>query len=132
MFIDTSGFLCLLHRSEPFHQEAIDKYFAAPRKLTHGYVLAEFVAVAQVRGLQRERVLLFISDLLENPDIRTVWSGGALIAEGLSLLNKRKDKSYSLCDAVSFVLMQQFDIPDALTTDHHFEQEGYIRLLGDR
>ncbi|MEM9809150.1 MAG: nucleic acid-binding protein, partial [Cyanobacteria bacterium P01_D01_bin.56] len=44
-------------------------------------------------------------------------------------LVQREDKTYSLCDAVSFVLMCQRGITDALTTDRHFEQEGFVRLL---
>jgi predicted nucleic acid-binding protein len=39
------------------------------------------------------------------------------------------DKSYSLCDAASFLLMRQRNIVDALTTDHHFVQAGFQRLL---
>jgi predicted nucleic acid-binding protein len=34
-----------------------------------------------------------------------------------------------LCDAVSFVLMERFGIAEALTTDHHFEQAVFRRLL---
>jgi predicted nucleic acid-binding protein len=44
-------------------------------------------------------------------------------------LSDRQDKTYSLCDAVSFVLMRQRKMTDALTTDRHFEQEGFVRLL---
>jgi uncharacterized protein len=47
----------------------------------------------------------------------------------MQLLVARQDKTYSLCDAVSFVLMRQRSITEALTTDRHFEQEGFIRLL---
>lgn len=47
----------------------------------------------------------------------------------MNLLFARQDKSYSLCDAVSFVVMRQRNITKALTTDHHFEQEGFQRLL---
>src|SRR5439155_1580181 len=32
-------------------------------------------------------------------------------------------------DAVTFLLMTQFGETEALTTDHHFEQAGFIRLL---
>jgi len=45
------------------------------------------------------------------------------------LLQNRQDKTYSLCDAVSFLLMRERKITEALTTDIHFEQEGFIRLL---
>jgi len=45
------------------------------------------------------------------------------------LLAKRQDKDWSLVDCTSFVVMQQRGITEALTTDHHFEQAGFIRLL---
>jgi predicted nucleic acid-binding protein len=41
----------------------------------------------------------------------------------------RQDKTYSLCDVVSFILMRQRGVAKALTTDRHFEQEGFVRLL---
>jgi predicted nucleic acid-binding protein len=47
----------------------------------------------------------------------------------MDLLLARHDKTYSLCDAVSFVVMRQHHLAEALTTDHHFEQEGFQRLL---
>jgi predicted nucleic acid-binding protein len=31
-------------------------------------------------------------------------------------------------DAASFVLMQQFGMSEAFTTDHHFSQAGFIRV----
>jgi len=73
--------------------------------------------------------LTFVSDLVENPDIATVWVDEALHREAMALLLGRPDKTYSLCDAVSFILMRQRGIPEALTTDRHFEQEGFQRLL---
>jgi len=45
------------------------------------------------------------------------------------MLLDRLDKTYSLCDAVSFVLMRERELTEALTTDRHFEQEGFVRLL---
>jgi len=47
----------------------------------------------------------------------------------MDLLRARPDKNYSLCDAMSFLAMGQHGITEALTTDHHFEQEGFKRLL---
>ncbi len=51
-----------------------------------------------------------------------------LHTKAVELLKERYDKSYSLCDAVSFVLMRERSITEALTTDRHFEQEGFNRL----
>ncbi len=45
------------------------------------------------------------------------------------LLEARPDKDCSLCDAVSFVLMRERQINEALTTDKHFVQEGFVRFL---
>jgi len=98
-------------------------------RVTHSYVLAEFVALAHARRLPRMAALTFVSDLVENPDIDTVWVDEALHREAMALLVARPDKTYSLCDAVSFVLMRQRHCTEALTTDRHFEQEGFQRLL---
>jgi hypothetical protein len=73
MLLDTSGLLCLIHRDEQFHAEACHAYHEAHNRLTHGYVLAEFIAIAQVRGVPRLDALTFILDLVANPDILTVW-----------------------------------------------------------
>ena len=129
MLLDTSGLLCLLHRAEPFHDQARAAYEAASRRLTHDYVLAELIALATVRRLPRQSVLAFVGDLLGNPDIETLWVDEPLHREALQLLSERQDKAYSLCDAVSFVLMRERDLTEALTTDHHFEQEGFQKLL---
>jgi predicted nucleic acid-binding protein len=58
-----------------------------------------------------------------------VWVNEILHREAMDLLLVRQDKTYSLCDAISFVLMRKKGIREALTTDKHFEQEGFTRLL---
>lgn len=129
MVLDASGLLCLHHRAEPFHAQARAAYQRARVRLTHGYILAEFVALAHARRLPRLAVLSFVADLLDNPDIETIWLDEALHHEALALLLARPDKTYSLCDAVSFLLMRRRNLSEALTTDRHFEQEGFRRLL---
>ncbi|HLG18087.1 MAG TPA: PIN domain-containing protein [Blastocatellia bacterium] len=129
MFLDTSGLLCLLHKDEPRHAEANTLYVEAGQCLTHSYVLAEFVALGQARGLQRENVLGFARDLVLVPRVEVVWAGQTLHQQAMELLEARLDKTYSLCDAVSFVIMRERKFREALTTDRHFEQEGFIRLL---
>jgi predicted nucleic acid-binding protein len=45
------------------------------------------------------------------------------------LLKQRLDKNWLQVDATSFIIMQQLGITNALTSDHHFDQAGFIRLL---
>ncbi|MGH9945757.1 MAG: hypothetical protein ACRD6X_00990 [Pyrinomonadaceae bacterium] len=47
----------------------------------------------------------------------------------IQFLSSRLDKSWSLCDAVSFLIMESENISEALSTDGHFEQAGFIKLL---
>jgi len=45
------------------------------------------------------------------------------------LFCSRADKSWSLTDCTSFVIMEDRGIRDALTGDRHFEQAGFRALL---
>lgn len=130
MLLDTSGLLCYVHQNEPQHQEAVQLLSGNNKKfLTHSYVLAELIALALIRRFPRPALLAFVMDLLDNPDIEIVWVDEPLHREALKLLMERQDKTYSLCDAVSFVLMRHRGMKEALTTDRHFEQEGFVKLL---
>ncbi len=72
MLLDTSGLLCLQHAAEPFHSRACDAYRSANVMLTHSYVLAEYVALAQARKYPRVPTLQFIADLQDSSDIDVV------------------------------------------------------------
>jgi predicted nucleic acid-binding protein len=116
-------------KTEPLHTQACNAYKKSVIRLTHSYIISEYVALANARRLPRQFVLDFVVDLLDNPDIETIWVDEQLHRAAVELLTLRQDKTYSLCDLVSFVLMQQRGITEALTTDRHFEQEGFTRLL---
>ncbi|MEA5577979.1 type II toxin-antitoxin system VapC family toxin [Anabaena sp. UHCC 0451] len=130
MLLNTSGLLCFLHQDEAQHKTAvglISNYNG--RFITHNYVLAELIALALVRRFPRSTVLIYSLELMENPNVEMVWVDEILHREAMDLLLVRQDKTYSLCDAISFVLMRKKGIREALTTDRHFEQEGFTRLL---
>ena len=129
MLLDTHGLLCLLSRRERHHAQSHSLFKGAAVRLTRNYVLAEFVALAQTRGVSRIDNLRFVQNLVANPDIETVWIDESLHHAALNLLHSRLDKTFSLCDAISFVLMRQRGITEALTNDHHFQQEEFVRLL---
>lgn len=129
MLLDTSGLMCLFDRRDFRHADAQTLYNSAPERLTHSYVFAEFVALAHARGAPRAAALDYAFDLLGDPEVEVMWVDERLHRQALELLRARLDKSWSLCDAVSIILMQRTGVGDALTTDHHFEQAGFRRLL---
>jgi predicted nucleic acid-binding protein len=129
MLLDTSGLLALLDSREPLNQLAIDRYRHADIRLTDGYVLAELVALANSRKVPSANVLKFIKSLIANPDIEVVWPDESLTSQAVSLLITRQGRGYSLCDAVSFVLMRANNLQNALSADGHFEEEGFNPLL---
>lgn len=129
MLLDTSGILCCCDVGERRHDSAVELYGKARMRLSHNYVLAEFVALAESRRQPRKAFLTTVAEIVTDPKIEVVWVDRYLHDEAMKLLQSQLDKSYSLCDAVSFVLMRQRSIRDALTTDYHFDQAGFVRLL---
>lgn len=61
--------------------------------------------------------------------MQIVPASQALFRSGFDLFARRPDKEWSLVDCLSFVVMKQRRLKDALTTDHHFEQTGFRALL---
>lgn len=129
MFLDTSGLLCLLHRGTQHHELAKTAYFEHRIRVTSNYVVAELVALASARGFPRAPVLDFCQGLERTSDVELIWIERTTHDAAMDLLAARQDKAYSLCDATSFVIMRQRRLSQALTTDRHFEQEGFVRLL---
>ena len=72
MLLDTAGLLCYLDADDPRHADAVTYLAAAPYVLTHTFVIAELIALAQVRHLPRRRVLAFVAQLLDNAGIEVV------------------------------------------------------------
>ena len=46
------------------------------------------------------------------------------------ILARHSDKDWSMCDAISFALLDARHIARAFTFDHHFRQYGRIQVLG--
>ena len=114
MFLDTSGLFCYHHADEPRSADAQTLFEAAGPKITQGYVLAELpLRDDPVEPSQRPK-----SPNAEGrgppPKRQGVWIDESLHRRALRLLEVRLDKNYSLCDAVSFILMRERGILDAL------------------
>jgi predicted nucleic acid-binding protein len=61
---------------------------------------------------------------------RVVHGSDELFVRGFDLFRRRPDKEWSLTDCISFVVMGDEGLADALTADRHFEQAGFTVLIG--
>ena len=134
IFVDTAGWACLADVSEPFHEKAKEIYAAAmqnhQRVITTNYVLTELVALmTSPMRFHRPRIIEFVNGIKESPFFDIIHIDQDLDSTAWELLTNRVDKNWSLVDCSSFVIMQENNISEALTTDHHFEQAGFVRLL---
>ena len=70
-----------------------------------------------------------VPHLRSDPQTKILPATRELLERGFDLFARRPDKDWSLTDCVSFVVMQDESLNEALTTDHHFEQAGFTALL---
>jgi len=134
LLVDTSGWGSLVDPTQPFHALAANLYRVARQQLskvvTTNYIITELVALlTSPLQIPRPKVVAFINALRISPFLEVVHVDLVLDGEAWQLLESRQDKQWSLVDCASFVLMQRRGILEALTTDHHFEQAGFVRLL---
>ena len=98
------------------------------RITTTALVLVE-TANALARPAWRAAAVALIEHLRQRPDVHIVPAEAALWERGWDLYRSRPDKGWSLTDCVSFVVMQDAGLTDALTTDEHFCQAGFRAVL---
>jgi len=77
----------------------------------------------------RQQFLALLARLDSASEAEIVGPGGDIWRRGIDLYSRRPDKDWSLTDCISFVVMADRGISEALTGDHHFEQAGFVALL---
>jgi predicted nucleic acid-binding protein len=126
---DSSAILALLDASDLDHQRAaaIAHELAAGRRpcfLTN-YVEVETHALL-LRKLGRAIALKW----LLSGALPIVRVSPAEEEKGKTLLAAFADKDWSLCDAISFAVMEARGVATAFSFDRHFAQRGRFRVLG--
>jgi hypothetical protein len=134
LFADTSGWGCLADSNQKHHALAAMIYRKARQQqrqvVTTNYILAELAALmSSPLHLPRPSIIAFLEGIKNSPYVDVIHVDQSLDEKAWELMEQRLDKDWSLVDCASFVLMQQHGITEALTTDHHFEQAGFVRLL---
>ena len=132
IFADTAAFIALLISRDKFHRAASEIMIELTAKDTRLFV-TEMVLIELANALSsvelRTRAVILIDELQTLPNVEIVWSSGELFEKAWSLYRERPDKEWSLTDCASFVVMREREITLAFTSDKHFEQAGFIRLL---
>ena len=127
VFADSFYFIALLNERDRMHVRAAEFERALEQPLiTTSWILTE---VADAGLPNRIKVARFIQGLLKFPMVQVEPFSQELFERGLELYLKRPDKEWSLTDCISFVVMEDEEISDALTGDKHFEQAGFNALL---
>jgi predicted nucleic acid-binding protein len=131
-FADTSFWVALSRKQDQYHERAIAWSLVVIRDrsaiVTTQAVLWEWLNAlsdASTRHIAAEGYRRVHADGL----ITVVPFEAELTNLAVELYRARPDKSWSLTDCLSFVVMERHHIADALTTDHHFEQAGMKPML---
>lgn len=134
IFADTAGWGHLIDANQNYHDLAAAIYRDARKQgyrlVTTNYIIGELVALlTSPLRIPRTAMIAFINGIKDSPHVEIVHIDATLDFEAWNLLTARQDKYWSLVDCSSFVVMKQLGLTEALTTDHHFEQAGFLRLL---
>ncbi len=132
VFVDTSAWIALLNTDDVWHKKARQVRLDL-LKQNYSFVTSQFILLevgdALCSPLARQNTANFINNLGNVKSTRVISLSEDLFNLGLALYESRQDKDWGLTDCISFVVMQQESITEAFTTDKHFEQAGFIRLL---
>lgn len=132
VFVDTSGWVAVLVRSDHHHQSAVDIYLerlsGGCDLVTHEGVLME-VGNALAGAKTRATVTKLLDTISRSARIELVHFTPTFLDAGWSLFSERMDKDWGIVDCLSFVVMKDLGISEALTADRHFSQAGFVKLL---
>jgi predicted nucleic acid-binding protein len=129
VFVDTSFFVAFLNPDDENYAVATEYMaeFEGPLVTT----LLIFVELGNFlsKMRQRRRLAPLIRDLRRDDRFEILPADESLFDTGLMEYAARADKHWYFTDCTSFVVMRRRKLKEALTSDHHFEQAGFVALL---
>ena len=132
VFADTAYWLALTNPFDQHHDTAnrASALLQDKRIVTSDAVLTEYLnALGDKGSAVRLAAVRSAESILRNPGVTVIAQTRKVFLKGFALYKARPDKGYSLTDCVSMTIMRQRKITHALTTDRHFEQEGFVALM---
>jgi hypothetical protein len=128
--LDTVFIQALLNHRDQYHAKA-KAWLPRLRTATEVWVTeAVLVEVGNaLSAINRPAAVQFIQHCYTTQNIRVVTIDTPLLTRALNLYKTRSDKSWGLTDCISFVVMEEHGLTEAVTADRHFVQAGYQALL---
>ena len=134
LFMDASYAIALVSPRDEHHVHALtlfrDMEAHGTRVVTTRAVVVEVGDALSKRSL-RGRGIALINSFDRDPRIEVTPLSEELYERGLAYFERHRDKEWGLTDCISFVVMKERGLTDALTADAHFRQAGFRPLLGD-
>lgn len=138
VFADTSYWIAVTIPDDKWAEAAVRAERALPpdtRIVTTDEVLTELLAWIAVRRERfrhlRQPTVSAIREFLRDPNVIVLQQTHQTFLAGLELYEQRAESDYSLVDCASMAAMRERGIAQALTSDRHFEQEGFAALMLD-
>ena len=131
VFADTGYWIALLNPRDDLHQKAIttSRDYTPNQIVTSEMVLTEFLNSFSDRGSTLREAAAKAVASLRATEIVTIPQTSQLFARALQRYRDMADKSWSLTDCASFLIMEDERLIAALTHDRHFGQAGFQTLL---
>lgn len=128
IFVDTSFVLALINQRDQYHSqaEALSHRFESSRLITTDAVLLE-IGNALSKDFRKEAVEV-IRILRSAGRVEVVGIDLRLLEMGLEVYSKYADKTWGLVDCISFVVMREAGITEALSFDEDFAQAGFTTI----
>jgi predicted nucleic acid-binding protein len=132
VFLDSAYAIALAALNDQYHERAItlaDKLEAdAVRLITTRAVVLE-IGNALSSARHRQAAISMLTGMEQDQNVEIIPLSEELYERAFQLYRNRPDKGWGLTDCVSFVVMQERGLTEALTSDAHFEQAGFRALL---
>src|SRR5688500_11718725 len=99
------------------------------RLVTSDSVLVEVLNGAAGRGkAARDAATTLAEQLLQDTSVVVVPQTRDLLRRALTLYAGRSDKTWGVTDIMSMISMDERNIREVISSDHHFDQAGYSRI----
>lgn len=128
-FLDTGAIYALADRNDLDHRAVRAVYADKDRRfITHEYVLVEAFSLLTKR-LHKGAALQTVGALRRSPRTEIVPVGQRLLNAGWERCGRFRDKEWDWIDCMSFEVMEERRLREALSLDHHFTQAGFVVLV---